>query len=227
MNLLIDIFDFFLPRFCASCKLKLNNNEEIVCMNCMQQIKTVDEERIKYEYQKKFTDKIIISDFFPLYIFEKDTPLREVIHQLKYNKKFVIGKFLGKKLGSALKEKIKDWDIDVIIPVPLHHLKKAERGYNQSLYIAKGIGEELRIKVGSLIIKRKRFTQSQTTMNKEEREANIKDAFSMRGKSVIAGKNILLVDDVITTGATIKECGKVLLETGANKVFAASAAIAD
>jgi ComF family protein len=106
-------------------------------------------------------------------------------------------------------------------------LKKAERGYNQSFYICKGLSRELNIPLKNHFIKRKRFTQSQTTMDFEERQKNIRNAFKIRNGLGLKGKNILLVDDVITTGSTISECGRVLLECGVNKVYAASVAIAD
>ena len=106
-------------------------------------------------------------------------------------------------------------------------LKKADRGYNQSFYIAKGLGKELKIKVSESVIKRIKFTKSQTTMNLKERQENMGEAFRLRNKNKIFKKNILLVDDVITTGATTAECAKVFLDGGANKVYAASIAIAD
>ena len=119
------------------------------------------------------------------------------------------------------------WNFDLIVPIPLHHLKKAERGYNQSFYIAKGVRKILNIKVSDRIVKRIKYTESQTTMNISEREENIYGAFKVKLKNSISGKNILLIDDVITTGATISECGKILLEAGANRIYAASIAIAD
>ena len=115
----------------------------------------------------------------------------------------------------------------MVIPIPLHHLKKAERGFNQSYYIAKGISSQTSIAVKSNIIKRMRFTQSQTTMTLKEREENVEGAFKVRKTENVKGKSVLLVDDVMTTGATINECGKVLLEAGANKVYAVSVALAD
>ncbi|MHB1687580.1 MAG: ComF family protein [Ignavibacteriaceae bacterium] len=227
MNSLTDIFDFFLPRFCASCKTKLLAGENVVCYNCLSKIRRADPIRIILEYERKFKESSIISDFYPLYIFEKEKEVQQIIHQLKYNQRFLIGMFLGENLGRAISNTIRQWQIDIVVPIPLHHLKKAERGYNQSLYIAKGLNKILRIPVNSRIIKRKKFTQSQTTMNLEEREQNIKDAFSIKKNSGVQNKNILLVDDVITTGATIRECGKLMLNYGANKVYAASIAVAD
>ena len=117
--------------------------------------------------------------------------------------------------------------MDLIIPIPLHQLKKAERGYNQSFYIAKGLGEILNVTASDRIVKRRKYTESQTTMTLVERQENISDAFKIRNKKIINGKVILLIDDVITTGATISECGKILLDSGAKKIFAASIAIAD
>jgi ComF family protein len=162
-----------------------------------------------------------------MFVFEMDKELQHAIHSLKYEKKFLIGVFLGKMLAEEIKTHRTNWKIDLIIPIPLHHLKKAERGYNQSLYIAKGLNKVLQCKYSDRVIKRIRYTESQTGLNMVERLENISEAFKIRNKKLIQGKTILLVDDVITTGATISECGKILLESGAQKVYAASIAIAD
>ena len=220
-------FDFFLPRFCPSCNKKLLADEPVVCPECISKIKLSDDERIKSEYKRKFASTGVISDFISLYVFEKDKELQHIIHSLKYNKRFSTGKFLGNILAENLKQKISRWKIDFIIPVPLHHLKKAERGYNQSFYIAKGLSKGLNIPVAQNFIKRKRFTESQTTMTLKERQGNIEGAFKAKRNLNLKGKNILLVDDVITTGSTVLECGKVLIKTAANKVYAVSVAIAD
>jgi ComF family protein len=221
------IFDFFLPRICPACETQLNGNEYFVCEKCLSQITFVDEDRIKKEFSRKFADKNIISDFAALYVFEKDRELQQIIHALKYTNKFLIGNFLGKEMGKNLSEKIRSWNIDLIISVPLHHLKKVDRGYNQAFYIAKGLGSELKIKVSESAVKRVKFTQSQTTMNYTERQENMGNAFKVKNRNKIAGKNLLLIDDVITTGATTSECAKVLLSEGANKVYAAFVAITD
>ncbi len=227
MQYLTEIFDFFLPRFCFSCKRKLSSNEQVVCPECLCKIKLADSNRLAQEFNRKFLDKKIISGFTSLYVFEKDKELQHIIHSLKYNQRFLVGKFLGKKLGDSIKSTLKEWSINTIVPVPLHHLKKAERGYNQSFYIAKGISEITGLPINDKVIKRKRYTQSQTTMNLKERQANIGNAFKINNKNKLSGKNILIVDDVITTGATTSECGKVILDSGVNKVYAASLAIAD
>ncbi len=201
-------------------------NENILCSDCKQNIKIVDRDRLSEEYDRKFKSEKIISDFASLYIFEKDLQVQQMIHELKYGNKFRIGLYLGKEIALILRSKISAWKLDFIIPVPLHTLKKAERGYNQSYFIAKGIGKELCYSVRQNLLSRKRFTETQTNLNAAERKENIREAFIVRNKSKIENARILLVDDVITTGATISECGKVLLNNGAEKIFVVSAAIA-
>ena len=227
MNFLISLADFFLPRFCTACKEKLKPDEKYVCPDCLKKIKFADKERIASEFKRKFEEKKIISGFSSLFVFEKDKELQNVIHDLKYNQRFLIGKYLGKKMGESLYSIFKEWGINLIMPVPLHSLKKAERGYNQSLYITKGLSIESRIPFSNRTLKRIRFTFSQTTMTLKERQENVREAFKIAHSGKIKGKNILLIDDVITTGATVSECGKALLNAGAGKVYAASAAIAD
>ncbi len=227
MEFITEILDFLLPRLCPSCKSKLLPSEKCICLSCLSKVLRSDEKRLKLEFNRKFYKKNIISGFTSFYVFEKDKELQHIIHSLKYNGRFLTGIFLGKLLGEKIKKDIQSWNIDLILPVPLHQLKKAERGFNQSFYISKGLSKELNIPYGSGIIKRKRYTQSQTKMNFAERQKNIDEAFKVKNNKKIEGKNILLIDDVITTGATISECGKVLLNCGANKIYAASVAIAD
>lgn len=221
------IFDFILPRFCCSCKTKLPTNQDTMCESCISKIQRSTSARLQREFDRKFSDKKIISNFYSPFVFEKDKELQHAIHSLKYAKKFPVGIFLGKFLASEIKISRPDWKLDLIIPIPLHHLKKAERGYNQSYYIAKGVSKILKVKASERIVKRVKYTESQTTMTLTERQENISEAFKIRNKNSVKDKTILLIDDVITTGATISECGKILLEAGANKIYAASIAIAD
>jgi ComF family protein len=107
----------------------------------------------------------------------------------------------------------------------LHHIRRAERGFNQSFYLANGIKSVLKIPTITNLLKRRRFTDSQTLLSIIERKENVRDAFSLKKNEKLSGKNILLLDDVITTGATISECGKVLLMAGAVKIYAVSVAI--
>lgn len=226
MKILNQLFDFFFPKICISCQIKLASNEQYICSSCLKSIKKTNRNILDSEFNRKFNHEKIISDFYSLFIFEKEKVLQQIIHDLKYNGNFRVGIFLGELVGKEFREEILNWQPDLIIPVPLFHLKKAERGYNQSFYLAKGISSICKIPISTSILKRIRYTISQTELNLEERKANVKGAFDLKRSNNIELKKIILIDDVITTGATISECGKVLLSNGASKVYALSAAIA-
>ena len=227
-KMLTKIFDFFLPRICPCCKTKLAASEECICTNCFKNVKIVKNELLKVEYERDFKSKGYISNFTSAFVFEKDKELQTLVHELKYNKRFLNGVFLGRQIAGLRKGLIEDWNIDLIIPIPLHRLKLAERGYNQAYYISKGLSKKLNTSLRSKIIKRKKFTKTQTKLTRKEREENLTGAFKISGKSkILDRKNVMIVDDVITTGATTNECAKVLLSAGVKKAYAASVAIAE
>lgn len=221
------ILDFILPRFCESCIKNLTNTEEIICSECIKNFEIASEERIKNEFNRKFLKDKLISDFAAAFVFHDESEIQKLIHALKYDQKYLIGNFLGKNIASELQSKIKTWNADLIIPVPLHSLRKTDRGFNQAEEIAKGISKKLSIPHKSNIIKRNRYTETQTKLTLVERKKNIEDAFQLKHKNKVKDKNIIIVDDVITTGATISECASLLLEAGAKNVYALSVAIAN
>ena len=221
------LFDFFIPRQCPACNNKLLSSETAICNECVTLIKIAEGERLKTEFERKFSSTKIISGFTSLFVFEKDKALQSYIHSIKYNKRFLNAKFIGKLIGEKLYGQISNWNVDYLVPVPLHQLRIAERGFNQSKYIASGISKEIDIMVRNSFLRRTKYTETQTNLSLVEREENIANAFKVRQTGSIKNKSFLLVDDVITTGATIRECGKVLLNAGANKIYACSAAIAE
>ena len=227
MKSLNAFFHFFIPRYCPSCEEKLKLEEICICEECLSSIERADSARLNTEYHRKFASTEIIYGLTSLFVFKKDKALQLLIHSIKYNKRFLIAKYLGKLISKNLKEQIINWNADFILPVPLHSLRKVDRGFNQSKYIANGMEKELGIIVKSNILKRIRYTETQTNLTLKEREENILNAFQAKHKRMIKGKTFLLVDDIITTGATIRECGKVLLDEGAASVYACSAAIAE
>ncbi|MFA8342417.1 MAG: ComF family protein [Rhodothermaceae bacterium] len=221
------IFDFFLPRFCVNCNKKLSLEIDFICSDCKPLIKTVDKEFINREFEKKFLQADLISAFQSSFLFATHSPIQSLVHNLKYSQNYRSGVFLGELAAEIRKSELENWEIDLVIPVPLHRVKKAERGYNQAYYIAKGVGNILNIPVATNAIKRVKYTQSQTTFNLNERKENMTQAFEIKNTDLISGKNILLIDDVITTGATISACAEVLKEKKAKNIFAFSVAIPD
>jgi ComF family protein len=224
-NALIQVFDFFLPRFCPGCNKKLSADEKPVCSECLSSILIADDFRLQYEYDRKFTSEKIIKDFYARYVFETDKTLQDIIHALKYKKQFKLGVLLGEILSEGIRSR--NWQFDFIVPVPIHPLKKAERGYNQSDYIVKGLSKSLDIPYSTKLLKRTKHTESQTHLAMTERAKNVANAFKVKNPKLIKGKSFLLVDDVITTGATTQECGRALVSGGAKLVYACSIGIAE
>jgi len=221
----LQFVDFIFPRFCVHCKNKLNFNEQFLCNGCFDKIKFIDDKNLQIEYSRKFSKDKYIESLYSLYFFENDSPFQSLIHSLKYKGNFRVGELLGSKIYYHNKDKLVSLNIDFIIPAPLHHIKRALRGYNQSFYIAKQLGKLLNIPCNTKIVKRISNKESQTSFNLEQRKKNIKNAFSVINPNLITNKNLLLVDDIITTGATLNECAKTLKEAAECKIYVISSGI--
>lgn len=216
-RLVSHIIDFAMPQVCLNCESKIYNFDGLICSDCGFLLKKLE---------NNFTDNGQIS-MINLYPFENDKPIQKILHSLKYEKMKTIGRKLGRELGKEIQLKVKE-RFDMIAPVPLHITKERERTYNQSEYICKGIGDVLKIRVENKLVRRVRYTESQARLDRDARQSNVRGAFEVnpKFKDKIMGKNIILVDDVITTGATIMECASALIKGGCGKVLASSIAIA-
>ena len=187
--------------------------------------------KVTPEDLKDLRDKVNSEYSFSLYTFREGDDFSKIIYQLKYGGMRQLGIFLGELLGNELKdhmEKHSTKDFDYILPVPLFKTKLRERGFNQSDFICKGINKKLNLKFIPGLIERVRYTSTQTKLNREERILNMKDAFEINKKyeTEIAGKRIILVDDVVTTGSTMNEAIKVLKENNCKEVMACVLAMA-
>lgn len=150
--------------------------------------------------------------------------IQRIIYQLKYNNRPEIGTLLGEKYGSLLRERTPFQEADVIVPVPLHPTKLRKRGYNQSAFFAEGLSHSMQKPTAMQCLVRHRATESQTKKSRYERYENMETAFRLAKAEAIAGKHVLLVDDVLTTGATLEACSTVLLTAGAIQVNAVTIA---
>jgi ComF family protein len=222
----ISFVDFFLPRICPVCNGKLLPDYKYICPSCIESLKPATDEKISYEFGKNFKSNALISGYTSIFYFEKDKEVQNVIHSVKYGKKFHLGVYLGEFAAVKRAELISLWKIDLIVPVPLHKLKKIERGFNQSDYIARGFSLQTGIPYYHKAVKRIKFTRSQTTLKISDRKLNLDRAFTIVKPEVIKDKIILLIDDVSTTGTTLNECAKSLLKSGASKVYALTIAVA-
>lgn len=220
------IKDFFFPKICiiTNIKLKPENSNNFIDDKVFSQL-----ERLKPDDLLEMRKKVK-SDYFNSFLaFGNKNSVQTVIHYLKYKGFYKIGNFIGTYYGNELIKifhKIREYDI--ICPVPLYKTKVRERGYNQSEYICTGINSLLNIKQINNLVIRTRNTKSQTHLKYFERLSNVKDAFKINNKynNQIADKRILLVDDVVTTGATINEVIKVLRNENVKEISAFSIASA-
>ncbi len=159
---------------------------------------------------------------------EYESGLRGLIHLLKYESVVPVASALGGMLASVIKELLPACGESrpLIIPVPLHKSKRSDRGFNQAELIASAAVKRLpkRLELASQVLVRQRATISQVGLTREQRIANMRDAFRVRDRQQVRGATVILVDDVMTTGTTLSECARVLKQAGAERVFAATVA---
>ena len=219
--------DFVYPPICVSCKLALRDGSQKVCEECWNSIERISRDHPLYvETREKLLAAGTVSDLVSVYVFQKEGAFQHIAHALKYDGFESVGRQLGERLGMTMKA----WDIhaDVLIPIPLHKAKQRERGFNQAERIACGVASVTGVEVCPDAVRRVKHTQTQTQLDSDERKKNVEAAFAFDPSCSkrISGKICVLIDDVITTGATIDSCAEELKSAGASHVIAASAALA-
>lgn len=208
-----DFLGLFYPNLCLACREKHLVGEEIICVQCQYQLpKTNFHLHKENEFTHRFWGRLDLFAAASLFRFTKKGKVQRLIHELKYKGKRNIGVKLGAFYGHDLKESELFKDVDCIIPVPLHPKKLHKRGFNQSDLFAQGLAESMGIPWYADGLKRRIYTETQTLKSRSERLANVAEAFEVHLPKRMEGKHILLVDDVITTGATLEACGLKLLE---------------
>lgn len=213
------------PDTCAACGVILPGSKQILCTWCMHSLpETGYHQGNSNPVEELFYGRIAVERAMALLFFNKQSKYRRLIHQLKYQGRKEIGIFLGKLIGSRIKESDFKQIPEVIIPVPLHKVKLRRRGFNQSALIAKGISEILNIPVREDVLIRKSFTSTQTRKGRYERWQNVEGIFNCINPEIIENKHILLVDDVVTTGATLEAAGSCLTKVTGTKLTIAAAA---
>jgi ComF family protein len=223
------IFDFVYPPVCSVCGRGLQDEDRFVCRTCWLSVPRIHERHpIWQELGGRVAQSSTVSDFTSCFLFEKDGALQTILHLLKYNEMSSIGLLLGRELAGPILENGGMREADCLLPVPLHKLKRRERGYNQADFICRGVSTVTGIPAYPQLLIRKRFTSSQTKLNSDERKKNVSEAFVVNPKfrSAVDGTRIIIVDDVITTGSTIFACAQELQRAGARAIYAASVALA-
>ena len=222
--MLQDLLALFYPNLCAGCSKNLLKNEKVICIDCRASMPRTDFHTFRENpVHKLFRGRTKVESSTSLLYFIKGAGVQHMLHELKYKGNTELGEELGNELGNVLKDSDYFRGIDAVIPVPLHPQKERKRGYNQSMVIAKGVAKSMEIEASKNLI-RKANSDSQTRKSRYERWRNVETVFAVKNPESLKGKHILLIDDVITTGATIEACVNELLKLDGTKVSVATLA---
>ena len=227
MQWIIDLFMLFFPSNCLVCGKRLPVPRAILCLECEFKLpKTGYGDLPDNPVSKIFWGRVPVIAGTSLFRFEKGSAYQALLHDLKYRGNIRAGLYLGHLLGQELNGTCFA-GCELMVPVPLHRKRLKQRGYNQSEIIARGASAITGIPVETKLIRRSAYSSSQTSMNRQERFENIEDAFtpgSYPGK--LQNKKILLIDDVVTTGATLEACSRVLIRFFKCRVYIATVSCA-
>lgn len=233
-----DLLNFVYPQSCPICGKPLARGENQVCEECWSNLTILPAPFCPY--CKSFLEdenSVLKHDSVCLDPPEDrrilavrslgtfDDHYQKLIHRFKYGKKLPLGKRLAESLGRVVSETRSFTNYDLVIPVPLHRTRQRERGFNQSGVLAEGISKATGVSLVKDLLKRKRNTKDQTYLNALQRAENVKGAFVVKEPDRIEGRTVILVDDVMTTGATLNECATILCEAGSGRIFAATIAV--
>lgn len=213
MRILKDLYGLFYPKVCAVCEDYLLKNEMVLCTHCrhdlpLTEITSFDDNKIL----DSFYGKVVIEEAFSFLFFRKRNSVQQIIHELKYKSNENIGSFFGNWMGYYLKERNAFANIDAVVPVPLHPKRLRQRGYNQVTKLGECISEHLNAPFIDNVLFRIHDSKTQTLKSRFERFSNEGTKFSVKNNYSKKINHVLLVDDVITTGATLTACALELQE---------------
>ncbi len=225
-NILNDINSVLVPTVCFGCNAHLIRGEEHLCTVCRNQLPLTD-----YTFNDEnavdriFYGRIAIKKASSFLFFTENGIVQQLIHHLKYKNQEQIGAFLGDWYGQILKENHFLTTIDAVVPVPLHNKKLKKRGYNQVTLFAKKLAQHLNTEYIDHVLIKTANTKTQTKKSRISRLQNNKALYTLSDPALLKNKNVLLVDDVITSGATMEICAKAILKAEGVKIYITSMAV--
>jgi ComF family protein len=211
-----EIKDSFLqlifPHVCCGCGSDILSRESVLCMRCVEAMpETGFELHADNPVEKKFWGRISLEHATAQYYFTRESLMQRLMHQFKYKRNRDLGFQLGVLMGASIKQS-RRFPVDALIPLPLFRVKEKKRGYNQATILCEGMAESLQVPVLKDAVIRSHHTDTQTKKGRIERWQNMEGKFVLLKPKTVRNKNVLLVDDVITTGATLEACGAELLK---------------
>jgi ComF family protein len=216
------VFQVIYPESCCICNTDLVRGEDYVCSVCAFDLPYITgNEQDVTKLNKLFWGRVEIQKVYSLFNYQKENHVQTILHYIKYKSRPNIAIHFGEVLGRSF---LDNQGLDCIVPVPLHPKKERARGFNQSQAIAQGLANELNLPIYKSHIIRNSFNQSQTKFSKYDRYENVRSIFSVVKAKELEGKHVLVVDDVLTTGATIESCAAELLKVDGCKVSIATLA---
>jgi ComF family protein len=206
--------DTLYPVLCNGCGKPLAKKEQFVCLTCEFSFPLTN-----YVHWRENPVERLLKGRFPFYqaasymIFSKNGLAQRLLHNIKYNGNKELGYFLGQKFGTQMMGTAFASGLELVVPTPIHKRKMLERGFNQSEWIAKGIADALSVPLANHAVQRITYAVSQTLSAKEKRLENVKNAFQVFDNQLLENKKVLLVDDTITTGATLESLAQCLVKS--------------
>jgi len=224
-SLLGDILDLVYPRLCASCANARPVQKGIFCISCLSELPETNFHLIEGNpFEMHFWGRVPLQAGSAFLFFVPDGRTQTLLHNIKYRNRSDFARAIGEFYGSRLKHAQRFQTAEIVIPVPLHWKKEHKRGFNQSAEFGRGLAESMSIQFLKNGLTRRRYTETQTKKTRAERIANLHDAFVITNPGKIRGRHLLLVDDVLTTGATLESCALALLQEEGVKVSMATIA---
>jgi len=201
------------PHVCAGCLSDIISEESALCMRCLVEMpETNFHIHANNPIEKIFWGRLPVTNATAQYYFTKESLMQHLMHQFKYKGNKDLGRQLGRLIGDDIQQTNRFKNVDALIPLPLFPAKEKRRGYNQATILCQGIAEVMDLEILENVIIRPQPTETQTKKGRMERWQNIEGKFQLLQPEKIRNKHVLLVDDVITTGATLEACGQELMK---------------
>lgn len=210
-----DFVSLIFPNYCLACHNSLVKGENLICTRCLLEMPMTNYHvDCSNPLKGRLSSRMDIAYAMAFLKFSKSGKVQKLLHALKYKNQPELGIMLGSMYGERIKESNYNLAPDLIIPVPLHPIRKIKRGYNQSAKFAEGLSRSMRVPYSDELLVRRIMTETQTRKTKLNRWQNVTEVFQLKNADPIRDKNILLVDDVVTTGATLEACSGQLIQAG-------------